>query len=1101
MAATGRTAVAGVTSLEVAACRQTAERDDHQGEEGGDQRAEQQRHRHALEDRIRQQHHRADDQRQRGDQDRPQADASGEHDGVAHRHAAADLRAGEFDQQDRISDDDAGERDETDHRGGGEIGAEQPVAGDDADQRQRDRRHHHQRQQERSELGHHQDVDQHQRRAEGDTHVTEGDVGDLPLAIPLEAGDTGVGGAAEIGAGDGETVGGDVALQRRVDREHAVQRRAEAADDVGGDVFERPQILVEDRALEAPRHEAAEFAERHGLAHLVADGQDQQVAEVDAGGERHLEDDDRLLEVGAAGERADLETTGRHLQLAVDVLDGDGEHAGLEAIDLELDIVVRHLHEGVHVGDVRRLLQDLHDVAGDLATDLLGRSVEFDDDGGEHRRAGRRFGDGQPGARRLGDRGQDLAHLGGDVVARAMALLLVGELDGDVALPRLRAQEVVAHQTVEVEGRRRADIGLEGLDLGDRLEFGAEPVRQIGGDVEIGALRHVDDDLHLRLVVVGQHLEGDHLDHEHGHREHHRDDDRDQRQAAEPAAVHDRVDQRAVPFGDDGGLLVLAFGGLLERAHRRLHTGGEPGHEDEGGDQREDHRGRRQHRDGQHVGAHHVGDEAHRQQRRDHGEGGEDGRVADFVDGVDGQFVVGVALVEPAPVDVLDHDDGVVDQNADGEDEREHRHAVDGELQDIGDRQRHQQHGRNGDQHDDRRPRAHGDEGEHRHQGRHDEQLEDQPRHLLVGGGTVVARDGDGDVGRNEHTLHRRQFGIERLGDVDAVGAPLLGDGDGDRRQGDEGAVGLAQRGVDDGLDLALALTDDGDVAQEDRLVLHHRHDEVADVAGMGQEVAGEDVEPTTAFDDVTGGHALVGRGDHLGHLAEGEAVGGERRGIDLDTDLLVAAADDEALAGVGQRLEALGDVEGELAQLDEIERRRRQGDGHDRHVVDALRLHQGRHDALGDQVHVAVELVVELDQRGFHLLADVEAHGDHRQAFARHRVDVLDPRQLRHQPLQRLGDEVGDFRSGRAGHGDEDVDHRHRDLRILLARRHHHAEGADEEEGDQQQRRDRTLDEGASGPAGDADAVSALRLLAVARVVGGVAHTPSPDHGRPAKS
>ena len=61
---------------------------------------------------------------------------------------------------------------------------------------------------------------------------------------------------------------------------------------------------------------------------------------------------------------------------------------------------------------------------------------------------------------------------------------------------------------------------------------------------------------------------------------------------------------------------------------------------------------------------------------RDDGEGGEDRRVADLVDGVDGRE----ARLAPAElvvaVDVLDDDDRVVDEDADREDEGEERDAV-----------------------------------------------------------------------------------------------------------------------------------------------------------------------------------------------------------------------------------------------------------------------------------------------------------------------------------------------------------------------------------------------------------------------------------------
>ena len=114
--------------------------------------------------------------------------------------------------------------------------------------------------------------------------------------------------------------------------------------------------------------------------------------------------------------------------------------------------------------------------------------------------------------------------------------------------------------------------------------------------------------------------------------------------------------------------------------------------------------------------------------------------------------------------------------------------------------------------------------------------------------------------------------------------------------------------------------------------------------------------------------------------------------------------------------------------------RRQRQRD--DRHVVDLDRLddpagHAGRH-----EVHVLVDLLVELDQAPLAVLADVVANGDDRLVLAAHRVDVLDAVDLVEHLLQRRGDQLLDLRGRVAGEADVDVGQRHDDLRVFLARR-----------------------------------------------------------------
>ena len=95
--------------------------------------------------------------------------------------------------------------------------------------------------------------------------------------------------------------------------------------------------------------------------------------------------------------------------------------------------------------------------------------------------------------------------------------------------------------------------------------------------------------------------------------------------------------------------------------------------------QRPEHRRARADRDRPHVRPHQSADERHRQHRRDHGEGGEDGRVADFAHRFDRDRGPVAALVlrqMKMADDVFHHHDRVVDQDADGEDQREERDAV-----------------------------------------------------------------------------------------------------------------------------------------------------------------------------------------------------------------------------------------------------------------------------------------------------------------------------------------------------------------------------------------------------------------------------------------
>ena len=93
------------------------------------------------------------------------------------------------------------------------------------------------------------------------------------------------------------------------------------------------------------------------------------------------------------------------------------------------------------------------------------------------------------------------------------------------------------------------------------------------------------------------------------------------------------------------------------------------------------------------------------------------------------------------PVDVLHHHDGIVDEDADREDQREQRHAVEGEAHDVRCEQRHRQrqHHRAAD-HDGLAP-AQREQHQQHHRGGGEGQFVDQLPRLVGGGPAVVAGD------------------------------------------------------------------------------------------------------------------------------------------------------------------------------------------------------------------------------------------------------------------------------------------------------------------------------------------------------------------------
>ena len=97
---------------------------------------------------------------------------------------------------------------------------------------------------------------------------------------------------------------------------------------------------------------------------------------------------------------------------------------------------------------------------------------------------------------------------------------------------------------------------------------------------------------------------------------------------ADPARAHDRAGQAAIKSAENT-LAVRSFV-LVQRVPFRMQAQHQPRRDHHGDEEREQHRRRRVGRDRRHVGPHQAGDEQHRQQRRHHGQGGDDGRIADF---------------------------------------------------------------------------------------------------------------------------------------------------------------------------------------------------------------------------------------------------------------------------------------------------------------------------------------------------------------------------------------------------------------------------------------------------------------------------------------
>ena len=215
----------------------------------------------------------------------------------------------------------------------------------------------------------------------------------------------------------------------------------------------------------------------------------------------------------------------------------------------------------------------------------------------------------------------------------------------------------------------------------------------------------------------------------------------------------------------------------------------QPGRDHDGNEEGKNHRGRGRRRDGAHVGTHHAGHEEHGQQRRDNRKRCHDGRVADFGHRIDCGIDARAAILHgPVAGDILDHHDGVIDENADREDECEQADAVQRIAHDARGEEGEQDGGGNDHRHHQRLAPAdgHRDEDDDGDGGK--AKVEQEFVGFFVGGLAIVPRDGDGEVLRDQRAFELFQPLGDALGDDHGIGAGALGQGQ--RNGGQRGGPG-----------------------------------------------------------------------------------------------------------------------------------------------------------------------------------------------------------------------------------------------------------------------------------------------------------------------
>ncbi|GJE36112.1 hypothetical protein KHHGKMAE_0159 [Methylobacterium persicinum] len=338
----------------------------------------------------------------------------------------------------------------------------------------------------------------------------------------------------------------------------------------------------------------------------------------------------------------------------------------------------------------------------------------------------------------------------------------------------------------------------------------------------------------------------------------------------------------------------MAFGLVRFEQPRRHHRGQGQRHEGR------DRDGHRQH-DGE-LAEQPPDDPAHQEKRDQH----RDQRDRDRHDGeADLARPLERGLHGPHPLldvaaDVLQHDDGIVDHEAHRDGQGHQREVVEGVARDP-----HQCAGaqkRQGHRHarDHGRPEAAQEHEDHADDQR-DRQYEGE-LHVLHGGADrlrPVAEDADLDGGR-QGGGQAWQLVLDTVHRVDDVGAGLLEHHQEDATPPVRPARLLGVLGAGDRLP---------DVPHAERRPVAIGDDDVVPVLRRGELVVGVDGVAVAAAVDAALRVVDGGEGELGAHVLQGQALGHELGGIDLDPDRRLLLAADEHLGDAGDLADALGEL------------------------------------------------------------------------------------------------------------------------------------------------------------------------------------------------
>ena len=402
--------------------------------------------------------------------------------------------------------------------------------------------------------------------------------------------------------------------------------------------------------------------------------------------------------------------------------------------------------------------------------------------------------------------------------------------------------------------------------------------------------------------------------------------------------------------------------------------------------------------------------------------------------------------------DVLEDDDGVVDDDTDRERQREQRDRVEREAHAPHQRERADDADRDRDCRDDRAPEV-AEEEEHDERG--EEGAADEVLLHAVDARAddtgVVANDLDLGPGR-ERALEVLEPRPHRVDDLDRVGARLLADREDDRR------ISVEDRGA---LRLFPAVLDAADVTDADRVARLLADDEIANLVRPLDAAVDAERELLRAGVDAPARHREVLGPDRALDVERRHVDGAHLDRIEPDVHLALLTADDRDLADAVDRLEVPAHaLVGELGDLLDRLPRPLEREVDDRRRVGIELLHGGQVDALGEIRDDQLKAIADLLRGDVGALLEDEADDDLRNALGRDRGDLLDAADRVAGLLDLLRDLGLDVFGSRAGQTRDHDDDRKIDVGEAIEPELRVPRQSDDgDEKDEDRREDRPLD------------------------------------------